>query len=197
MRRWSATTVWGTRVAVLMYVFSLPAIPVRAQDRTLVLDPAATRIEFTLGASFHTVHGTFQLKSGTIHFNSSTGTASGAVIADATTAITGNPSRDRKMHREVLESQQYPEIVFVPMKVTGALAVQGDSTVQVEGILHLHGSEHAVSWTFPVQAPGSTLTAGTQFTIPYVAWGLKNPSTFLLHVSDKVEVKVTTSGHLN
>ena len=33
-------------------------------------------------------------------------------------------------------------------------------------------------------------TAKIHFTIPYVKWGLKNPSTLFLRVSDKVDIDI-------
>ena len=48
----------------------------------LELDPAHTQISFTLDATFHTVHGTFQLKRGSVRFNSDGGVASGVVVID-------------------------------------------------------------------------------------------------------------------
>jgi hypothetical protein len=51
-----------------------------------------------------------------------------------------------------------------------------------------------MSLTFPVQAKGNNLSVQSHIVIPYVSWGLKNPSTFLLHVSDKVDVDVTAVG---
>ena len=183
-------------VALLLPALSLGAETLRAQDTTLELDPANTQIAFTLAATLHTVHGTFKLKGGTIHFNPATGSASGIVVVDATSGDTGNKGRDHKMHQEVLESQRYPEITFTPTKLSGNVELQGDSTVEVDGAFRLHGADHPITLILPVQTKGNTLSVRTHIVIPYVAWGLKDPSTFLLHVGDKVEVDVTAAGKL-
>ena len=180
-------------VALLLSALSVGAETLRAQDTTLELDPANTQIAFTLAATLHTVHGTFKLKGGTIHFNPATGSASGLVVVDATSGDTGNKGRDHKMHQEVLESQRYPEITFTPTKLSGKVELQGDSTVEVDGAFRLHGADHPITLILPVQTKGNTLSVRTHIVIPYVAWGLKNPSTFLLHVGDKVEVDVTAA----
>jgi polyisoprenoid-binding protein YceI len=183
-------------VVPLISVLGLSAETLRAQEMTLELDPANCQVEFTLAATLHAVHGTFALKSGTIHFNPSSGAASGLVVVDATSGDSGNTGRDHKMHAEILESQRYPEITFTPTKMSGKVELQGDSSVQVEGILKLHGSDHAMTLMFHLQPKGNSLSARTHIVIPYVEWGLKNPSTFLLHVSDKVEVDVTAVGQV-
>ena len=36
----------------------------------------------------------------------------------------------------------------------------------------------------------------TNFVIPYVQWGMKNPSNFLLKVNDKVEIRVQAVGRI-
>ena len=66
----------------------------------------------------------------------------------------------------------------------------------MDGILKLHGTGHPVSLTVPVQVKGDALTAQTHLVIPYIAWGLKNPSTVFLHVSDKVDVNITAVGRI-
>ena len=167
-----------------------------AQETTFILDPEKTIVSFTLGASFHTVHGTFRVKGGAIRFDPSTGVASGNVVVDATSGQTGNKKRDRTMHRDVLQSQRYPEITFTPTRVSGNIPPQGQSRVQVEGIIRLQQSDHPVTLPFQVQANGNELRATTLFIVPYVAWGLKNPSNFLLHVADKVELTVVATGKL-
>src|SRR5271154_2719529 len=129
-------------IRLLLFSLALGAQMLRAQERTFELDPANTRIGFTLGATLHAVHGTFALKSGTIHFNPSTGAASGLVIVDAASGNSGNQGRDRKMHQEILESQRYPEITFTPARMSGRVELDADSEVQVEGTLRLHGADH-------------------------------------------------------
>ena len=169
---------------------------VSAQETTLSLNPEKTTVRFTVQATLHTVHGSFRLKKGAIKFDPATGTASGAVVVDATSGETGNQKRDRNMHRDVLMSDRYPEITFTPTRVAGAVQPQGESSVQVDGVLRLQGSDHTITLPFTVQASGSELRATTQFTVPYVAWGLKNPSTFFLHVADKVELSIAASAKL-
>jgi polyisoprenoid-binding protein YceI len=179
---------------VLLIVAGAEAL--RAQEMTVELDPDNTRIEFTVPATLHTVHGTFALKTGTVHFNLSTGSASGVVVVDATSGDSGNKGRDHKMHEEILESQRYPEITFTPTNISGKLGLGGNSSVQVEGILRLHGTDHPLTLTVPINMQGQSLSAQAHIVIPYVAWGLKNPSTFMLHVNEKVDIDISTPGRV-
>jgi polyisoprenoid-binding protein YceI len=184
------------RWLLLISVFALGAETLLAQEMTVELDPARTRIEFTVAATLHTVHGTFVLKSGTVHFDSSTGSASGLVVVDATSGDSGNTGRDHKMHQEVLESQRYPEITFTPTRMSGRVDPQGTSSVQVDGIFKLHGADHAITLTLPVQAQGQNLSVRTHIVISYMAWGLKNPSTFILHVGEKVDIDINAAARV-
>jgi polyisoprenoid-binding protein YceI len=167
-----------------------------AQEVTFELDPAQSRVQFTLGATFHDVHGSFQLKGGTIHFNPASGEASGSLIVDATSGQTGNERRDRRMHRQILEDQKYPEIVFSPQHVSGTLAPQGTSQMELQGVLSLHGEQHPMTFTVPVQVNQARGSAEVHFIVPYEKWGMKNPSTFVLRVSDKVTIDVHAVGRL-
>lgn len=168
-----------------------------AQDTVLQLVPAKTAVNFTLGDVLHTVHGTFRLKSGTIHFDPSSGAASGDVVIDATSGDSGNRTRDNKMSKDILETQRYPTIEFLPKHVTGKVAPQGESQVQVEGTFRLHGSDHDLTLAFPIQVAGQQLSTSTHFEVPYEAWGLKNPSTLFLRVNNKVQIDITAAGTLD
>jgi polyisoprenoid-binding protein YceI len=167
-----------------------------AQELTLDLDPANTKIEFTLADVLHTVHGNFALSSGMIHFNPSAHSASGLVVVDVKSGQSGNTMRDRKMHKEILQSEQYPDATFVPTRMSGTFAAQGSSSIQVDGIFRIHGGDHAITLVIPLEVSGTSVSFKTQLAIPYAQWGMKNPSTFLLKVSDKVDLDIAATGHL-
>jgi polyisoprenoid-binding protein YceI len=169
----------------------------QAQSHSLkvVLDPAQTQIHWKLGADLHKVDGTFKLKSGEFIFDPATGVAEGEILVDATTGESGNPARDKRMHEEVLESNRYPAIFFHPTQIKGAFK-PGEATQQVEaqGTFNIHGADHAMELPLKVETAGDMVTATTRFTVPYVAWGMKNPSKFLLRVSKQVDIEVIAKG---
>jgi len=174
----------------------LLAPAVSAQELVVTLDPVETRIEYTLGATLHTVHGSFKLKSGTIRLDLASGKVSGTVIVDSTSGNSGGAGRDKRMHQEILESRKFPEIVFTPNQVKGALSPGGISQLEIAGIFQLHGQDHELTLIMAVQPAGSQVQASTHFIVPYAEWGLKNPSVFLLRVNDKVEIDVHAVGQI-
>jgi polyisoprenoid-binding protein YceI len=182
--------------AAILLAQSLWAANLTAQQRTLELDPAKTQIQWTLGDVLHTVHGVFQMRSGVISFDPTTGVASGAIIVDSGSGDSGTKARDKKMDHDVLQTEQYPEIAFYPKRVIGSLPSQGASQIQVEGIFRLHGSDHDLKMVIPVQISGRQVSANTQFVVPYVAWGLKDPSTLFLRVAKEVQISINTNGNL-
>jgi hypothetical protein len=66
----------------------------------------------------------------------------------------------------------------------------------VSGQFRLHGQNHDLTLPVEVKAEGKILRISTHIEIPYVQWGLKNPSNFLLHVSDVVGVDIHAAGRL-
>jgi len=183
------------RLALPLLFLSL-ASQARAQEALLELDPARTQIGFTLGDVLHTVHGTFKLKQGTINFDVATGQASGLVVVDASSGDSGSHARDHKMHKEVLQSDQYPDITFTPQQVQGQVLPKGDFQVQVLGTFTMHGAGHPLTLVVQAHLEGDQLTANTSFSVPYVSWGLKNPSTLFLRVNNTVAIAIQAVGHI-
>lgn len=165
----------------------------QAQNIDVKLDPAQTQIHFTLGATMHTVHGTFRLKSGAMEV-SAAGSVYGAIVIDAASGDTGNSNRDRKMHGDILKSAEYPTIIFVPQKVDGHVALNGSSQIRIQGMIQIMEAQHAITIPVETQIDHGQLKAKLEFAIPYVQWGLKDPSTFILRVDKSVKIEVQASG---
>ena len=158
------------------------------------IDPAKSTVRFTLGAVFHTVHGTFRIKSGAVRFDPNSGKASGQIAVDVRSGNTGEGTRDRQMHSNVLESERFPDAVFSPDRITGRLASSGLSDLEVHGTLRLHGRDHELTIPVHVQTQTVSITARAKFTVPYVSWGMRDPSTFVLQVAKSVDVDVILEG---
>lgn len=168
-----------------------------AADFHVELAPESTSINWTLGDVLHTVHGAFQLKCGDIRFDTDSGRASGAVVVDAASGESGNGSRDSRMHKNVLESAKYPEISFAPDRVEGSLKASGKTSVKLHGTMKIHGTTHEITAPAEVTIQDGQLTADIKFDIPYVAWGMKDPSNFLLKVSKSVSIEIHAAGRIS
>ena len=180
-------------MSMLAFASVLSAEPV-----TFELDAAATTIEFTFGATLHTVDGTIRAKEGSIHIDPETGTASGRVVIDATSARTGNDRRDRKMHEKILESQRYPEMVFEIERLSGKLNPVGQSEIELHGTLEMHGTRRPIALPATVMtADGKTVTGTGTLILSYRDWGLADPSFFLLRVEKDVHVTVKAVGRIS
>jgi polyisoprenoid-binding protein YceI len=128
--------------------------------------------------------------------DTSTGKAGGEIVVDATSGNSGNDGRDKKMHREVLESSKYSDIIFRPDRVEGQISQQGMCSVQVHGVLVLHGSEHEMMLPMQGELAGDHWSGSAKFQVPFIDWGLKNPSNFFLKVNHKVEIELELKGSL-
>jgi polyisoprenoid-binding protein YceI len=170
------------------------ARPAGAEPLIVTLDAERTTIQWVLRGFPDTVHGTFRLRSGVVSFDSESGAAGGCFRVDARSGESGNASRDHKMHREVLETDRYPDVTLRATHVDGVLPVEGEVVLRMLGQLLLHGAEHPV--TLPVRArrQGTSLTADATLTVPYVAWGLADPSVFVFRARKTVDLELHAVG---
>jgi len=173
-----------------------PPAPPAVSEIVLTLDPAQSTVHWSVGGSMHTVHGTFAMKSGTIHFDPQTGKAGGEIIVSATSGESSNHSRDARMHREILETAKYPEVVFRPAQVEGKVDPSGPSDVKLSGVFSIHGANHDLTAQVHAQLSRDHWRATASFDVPYVQWGIKNPSNFFLKVKPVVNVEVEMSGEI-
>jgi len=167
-----------------------------ASEIVLTLDPAQSKVHWTVDSTLHTVHGTFALKSGNVHFDPETGRAGGEIVVYAPSGESGNNSRDKRMHREILETAKYPEVIFRPTQVDGKVGQSGASDVKLGGVFSIHGVDHDLTALVHAELTGDRWRGTSRFEVPYVKWGIKDPSNFLLKVKPVVNVELEMSGEV-
>jgi len=167
-----------------------------AQHQTFTVNPDASQVAFSLSGS-HAVNGTFHVQSGSIDFDRTTPKLSGSIVVSAGSGNSGEAGRDKKMSNDVLDVPHFAEVSFVPQSYQGTIGPTGDSTIQVTGVFTLHGTPHDLTVPMQIHMDGSSLTAQTHFTVPYVKWGLKDPSIFILKVAKEVGIDLKLSGQLS
>jgi polyisoprenoid-binding protein YceI len=180
----------------LAIVLSLGAAA-SAQQQTFTVNPGASNIGFALTGTGHEVHGIFHVISGTIQFDHNVPKMSGTILVSASSGDSGDKSRDKNMNQKVLQSDRFAEITFEPQSYAGTLAPSGDSTIQVSGTFTLHGTPHDITVPMQMHVEGQNLTAKGTFIVPYVKWGLKDPSMFVLKVAKEVHVELTLVGSVS
>lgn len=184
----------ASKLRLVFVTLVLASTLAAGQEMVLRLDAEHTTVKYTLGDVLHTVHGTFQLNRGSVQLDPASGKVSGEIVVNAKSGESGSTMRDRKMHREVLESDRYQEIIFRPDHVVGTVSLQGKSSVEVHGIFSIHGADHELTAPAQVEMTSDQWSATVHFSLPYVKWGMKNPSNLFLRVSESVDIEVTAAG---
>lgn len=158
------------------------------------VDPAASEVQFALGASDGPVKGTFHVTSGEFTLDPATGAMTGTVTVDAASGDSGKKSRDKKMTNDQMKAQTYPAITFTPVKFSGQVKDSGDSAGQVEGSFTLIGQAHPITVPMTVHMEGDHFTATGSFAVPFVSWGVKDPSFMFMKVDKEVKIELKLTG---
>jgi polyisoprenoid-binding protein YceI len=165
-----------------------------AQQQTFTVNPAASNVAFGLTGTGHEVHGIFHVTSGSIQFDRGAAKISGSILVSAASGDSGDKGRDKNMRSQVLDVEHYADVTFQPRSYQGAIAPTGDSAIQVSGVFTLHGTPHNITVPMQIHIDGSNLVAKGSFTVPYVQWGLKDPSIFVLKVAKEVHIDLDLIG---
>jgi len=180
-------------VLVLALLFA-PAV--LAQHQTFAVNPDASEVKIRLNTTHEVVNGTFHVQSGSIDFDRSASRMTGTVIVAAGSGKTGNDSRDKKMNKDILKVEQFANVSFAPKTYAGTIAASGDSTIQVSGVFTLLGTPHDLTIPMQIHIDDSKGTAKGQFVVPYVQWGLKNPSFLFWKAENDVAVELNLVGNV-
>ena len=122
-------------------LFTLSAILLASQavaaPQTYQIDPAHSRVEFTIRHMFSKVTGSFDEFSGTVNYDADAPAAS-SVNAEikASSIDTNNEGRDKHLKSpDFFDVANYPTLTFTSTKVTQA----PEGRLRVEGNLTIHG----------------------------------------------------------
>jgi len=168
-----------------------------AQHQTFAVNPDASEVKMTLNTTHEVVNGIFHIQSGSIEFDRSAPKMSGSVVVLAGSGKTGNDSRDKKMYKDILKVDQYTTVSFGPNTYTGTIAPSGDSTIQVSGVFTLLGIAHDLTIPIQIHMDGSKAMARAHFVVPYVQWGLKNPSFMFWKAENDVAIDLNLAGQVS
>jgi hypothetical protein len=168
-----------------------------AQHQTFTVNPDASDVKMKLNTTHEVVNGTFHVQSGSINFDRTASNISGTVIVAAGSGKTGNDSRDKKMNKDILKVDQFATVSFTPKTYDGTIAASGGSTIQVSGVFTLLGAPHDLTIPMQIYIDGSKATAKGQFVVPYVQWGLKNPSFLIWKTENNVGIDLNLVGQVS
>ena len=168
-----------------------------AQHQTFTVNPDASEVKMKLNTTHEVVNGTFHIQSGSIEFERSNPRMSGSVVVLAGSGKTGNNSRDKKMNKDILKVDQYTTVSFSPKTYTGTIAPSGNSTIQVSGVFTLLGNPHDLTIPMQINIDGSKATARAQFIVPYIQWGLKDPSFLFWKAEHEVAIDLNLVGQVS
>ena len=168
-----------------------------AQHQTFVVHPEESEVRMKLNTTHEVVNGTFHIQSGSIGFDRSDPKMAGLVIVLPDSGKTGNNSRDKKMHQDILKVDQFATITFAPKFYAGTIAPSGDSAIQVSGVFTLLGNPHDLTIPMQIHIDGSKATARAHFVVPYIQWGLKDPSFMFWKAKRDVAIDLDLVGQLS
>jgi polyisoprenoid-binding protein YceI len=118
-------------------------------------------------------------------------------VVDTGSGASGNDTRDGKMKKEYLEVPSFPVATYEVSHVNNYDPQQTIQKITVNGTMTLHGAKHALVMEFALSRDGQVTVAATHFMIPYVAWGIKDPSNAFIHVEKEVLIEITARGEMS
>ncbi len=140
--------------------------------------------------------GTTQKVSGQIVLaaDGSVDAKSSKITVDASTLQTDQSMRDNYVRRNILQTDQYKEITFVPTKVEGLanpLPTSGSVNFKLTGDLTIRNVTKPVTWDVNGTIDGDTATGSATTSFQFADFELSQPQVpVVLSVVDKITLKL-------
>jgi polyisoprenoid-binding protein YceI len=134
-----------------------------------------------------------------IHKDGAIDAATSKFVVDLTTLQTDSSMRDNFVRRNVLQTDQYPQAVFVPTQVTGLstpLPPTGDVSFKLIGNLTLHGVTKPVTWDVTGTAQNGSAKGTATTSFKFEDFNMNQPQVpIVLSVVDNITLQVTLDLH--
>lgn len=189
-------TALGLPLLLVGAVLPIACALASAQQTRYVVDPAHSTVHFALGDTLHHFGGVFRIASANIAFDPASRQMSGEIVVDAATGDSGSHARDKRMKNDELQAQVFPSITFEPKTFSGDLSLSGSSQIQVSGLFTLVGQPHPITVPMTIRIDGNRCTATGQFDVPYITWGLKDPSMLMVKMQKQVHIDLLLTGQI-
>lgn len=116
----------------------------------------------------------------------------GSLVVSDSTKESDRAEIEHKMRDEVLETDKYPEIIFVSSNVTATKLTNGQFRARMIGDLTLHGATQKNLWLFAeVSINENGLRAQGEYALKQTDFGIKLVSVAIGALKVKNEVKLT------
>ena len=169
---------------------------VESRPASLRLDPAKSSLQFTVSRPGEVVEGTAPEFAGEATLDPAHPAAGSSVVLRvvASSLVTGNRMRDRKMRNSHLEVERFPEIVFRSTSIQmpeggGALRPGETRKALVEGTLSLHGIDRTILFPASIRYDNGSLSAEGELRLRLTDHGIPIPRFLWMVLNDEVVVR--------
>jgi polyisoprenoid-binding protein YceI len=97
---------------------------------------------------------------------------------------------------DFFDVEKYPQITFTARHCDVQMEPDGAFHARLQGVMTVHGADHEMILDAEGHLSGGDIVATSHLSIPYVEWGMKDPSLLLLTVEKNVDIDVATTGRI-
>lgn len=171
---------------------------VRPPDTFVLAADADQMVRVYAKHTFGTAEGTLRATSGTLTFDPGrpSGPISGRVTVDMTSLDTGIGRRDRHLHRVALETERYPEAVFVLDEAPPTLLDDHTAdtlSIAVTGSMTFHGVTRSQTVKARLFQEGGGYRVEASFSLRLTDFAIEPPKRLVLKVQDELQLVVALS----
>ena len=157
-------------------------------------------VEQLVGISFPSdAVGSTQAVTGTVMLaaDGTVNPAQSRITVDLKTLRSDQSLRDGYIQKNVLQTDQFPMLEFVPKRVVGLpnpfpnAARPAGMGIQLVGDMALHGVTNEVTWKVMATVTGDTIAGNATTTIPFESFKMTKPKVaLLLSTEDTIKLEV-------